>query len=403
VNKKTIRDIDPKGKRVFVRVDFNVPMKGGKISDDTRIRASLPTLQDLLGRGASLVLASHLGRPDGKRVPEMSLVPVATRLAELLGRPVKMLDDCIGPAVKAAVQAMKPGDVVMLENLRFHPEEEAGDEGFARQLAGLADIYVDDAFGTAHRAHASTAVMARFLPAVAGLLLAKEAEMLSRVLESPERPLVAILGGLKPKIKVITNLMKRVDTLVIGGGMAYTFLKAQGKEIGKSVLDEESLELSRQILDQSAKSGPPLLLPTDCVIAPELKAATATRVVPVDAIPADWMGADIGPDTRRRFAEAIRQAKMVVWNGPMGVFEIPAFAEGTRAIAQAVADSSAISIVGGGDSAAAIEQMGFADKVTHVCTGGGASLEFLEGRELPGIAALENSGAKAPNPDPLRR
>jgi len=390
MNKKTIRDIDPRGKRVFVRVDFNVPLKGGEISDDTRIRSSLPTLQNLLGRGASLVIASHLGRPDGKRVPEMSLAPVAKRLSKLLGRPVKMMHDCVGPQVKAAMAEMQPGDVAMLENLRFHPEEEAGDEGFAKQLAELADIYVNDAFGTAHRAHASTAVMAKFLPAVAGLLVEKEAGMLSRVLESPERPLVAILGGLKPKIGVITNLMKRVDTLLIGGGMAYTFLKAQGKEIGKSVLDEKSLDLAKQILEQSAKSGPPVLLPTDVLITTELKEGAPAKVVSMDEIPADWMGADIGPETRQRFAEVIKSAKMVVWNGPMGVFEIAAFAEGTRAIAQAVADSAAMSIVGGGDSAAAIEQMGFGDKVTHVCTGGGASLEFLEGKELPGIAALED-------------
>jgi len=390
MNKKTIRDIDPKGKRVFVRVDFNVPLRGGEISDDTRIRASLPTLQDLLDRGGALIVASHLGRPDGKRVPEMSLAPVAKRLSELLGRPVRMMDDCVGPEVKAAVAAMKPGDVAMLENLRFHPDEEAGDEGFAKQLAGLADIYVNDAFGTAHRAHASTAVMAKFLPAVAGLLVEKEAEMLSRVLESPERPLVAILGGLKPKIGVITNLMKRVDTLLIGGGMAYTFLKAQGKEIGKSVLDEKSLDLAKQILAQSAKSGPPVVLPMDVLITTDLKEGAPTKVVSVDEIPADWMGADIGPETRQRFAQAIKSAKMVVWNGPMGVFEIAAFAEGTRAIAQAVADSAAMSIVGGGDSAAAIEQMGFGEKVTHVCTGGGASLEFLEGKELPGIAALQD-------------
>lgn len=390
MNKKTIRDIDPKGKRVFVRVDFNVPLRDGEIGDDTRIRASLPTLKDLLDRGAALVLASHLGRPKGKRAPEMSLAPVAKRLSELLGKPVKMLDDCVGPAVKEAVSSLKPGEVALLENLRFHPEEEGGDEDFAKQLAELADIYVNDAFGTAHRAHASTAVMAKFLPAVAGLLVEKEIEMLSRVLHSPERPLVAILGGLKPKIGVITNLMRLVDTLVIGGGMAYTFLKAQGKEIGRSVLDEKSLDLSRQILEQSAKSGPPLLLPSDVVITTELKEGAPTRVVSVDEIPADWMGADIGPETRQRFAQAIAGAKMVVWNGPMGVFEIPAFAEGTRVIAQAVAESGAMSIVGGGDSAAAIKELGFGDKVTHVCTGGGASLEFLEGKELPGIAALED-------------
>jgi phosphoglycerate kinase len=390
MNKKTIRDIDPKGKRVFVRVDFNVPLEGERITDDTRIRAALPTLRDLLDRGAALIVASHLGRPKGKPNPAMSLKPVAKRLQELLGRPVTMLDDCVGPQVEAAVKAMKPGDVILLENLRFHPEEEAGDEGFAKQLAGLADIYVNDAFGAAHRAHASTAVMAKFLPAVAGLLVERETEMLSRVLEGAQRPVVAILGGVKAKIGVIENLMKRVDTLIIGGGMAYTFLKAQGKEIGTSVLDEENLELAKRILSDAAKSGPEIALPVDVVVTTELKEEAPRKVVSVDEIPPDWMGADIGPETRKRFAEIIRKAKTVVWNGPMGVFEVPALAEGTRAIAQAVADSGAFSVVGGGDSAAAIEQMGFADKVTHVCTGGGASLEFLEGKELPGIAALED-------------
>jgi phosphoglycerate kinase len=387
MNKKTIADIDPKGKRVFVRVDFNVPLQEGRITDDTRIRAGLPTLNNLLERGASLVVASHLGRPKGKVVPEMSLAPVGKRLEELLGRPAMMLGDCVGPEVEAVTAGMRPGDVVLLENLRFHPEEE---EGFAKQLAGLADLYVNDAFGAAHRAHASTAEIAKFLPAVAGLLLEKEVRVLSQVLEDPQRPLVAILGGLKPKIGVITNLMKKVDQLVIGGGMAYTFLKAQGKEIGKSVLDEDSLELSGRILEQSAKSGPPLLLPSDVVAATELKEGAPTQVVSVDAIPADWMGVDIGPESRKRFAETIAAAKMLVWNGPMGVFEIPAFAEGTRAVAQAVADSGAMSIVGGGDSVAAIEQMGFGDRVSHVSTGGGASLEFLEGKELPGIAALDD-------------
>jgi phosphoglycerate kinase len=277
---------------------------------------------------------------------------------------------------------------MMLENLRFHPEEEKGDEGFAKQLAGLADIYVNDAFGAAHRAHASTTVIAKFLPAVAGLLVEKEVAMLSRLLESPERPFVAILGGVKAKIGVIENLMNLVDALIIGGGMSYTFLKAQGKEIGTSVFDEENFELTKQILDRSAKSGPPILLPSDVVVTTELKDGAPQKVASVDEIPADWMGADIGPETRQRFAGAIAKAKTVAWNGPMGVFEIPALAEGTRAIAQAVADSGAMSVVGGGDSAAAIEQMGFGDRVTHVCTGGGASLEFLEGKELPGIAAL---------------
>ncbi len=390
ITKKTTRDIDPRGKRVFVRVDFNVPLDGERITDDTRIRAALPTLQDLLERGAALIISSHLGRPKGQPKPEFSLKPVAKRLQELLGRPVRMLDDCIGPEVEAAARAMQPGDVLLLENLRFHPEEEKGDEEFAKRLAALADLYVNDAFGAAHRAHASTAVMAKFLPAVAGLLVEKEVEMLTRVLEGGERPVVAILGGVKAKIGVIENLLPKVDTLIIGGGMAYTFLKAQGKEIGKSVLDEENLELAGRILARTAESGPRLLLPTDVVVTTELREDAPRKVVSVDAIPPDWMGADIGPETRARFAEEIKGAKTVVWNGPMGVFEIPPLAEGTRAIAQAVADSAAFSVVGGGDSAAAIEQMGFADRVSHVCTGGGASLEFLEGKELPGIAALDD-------------
>ena len=390
MNKKTIRDIEPKGKRIFVRVDFNVPLQEGKITDDTRIRAALPTLLDLLDRGASLIVASHLGRPKGQVKPELSLAPVSERLQELLGRPVKMLSDCVGPHVEAAAKAMKPGAVIMLENLRFHPEEEKGDEAFAKQLAGLAQIYVNDAFGTAHRAHASTAVIAKFLPAVAGLLVEKEVAMLTRVLESPERPFAAILGGIKAKIGVIENLMKKVDTLIIGGGMSYTFLKAEGKEIGRSVFDEEHFDMAKRILARAAESGPQILLPTDVVVTTELKEDAPLKVVSVDEIPADWMGADIGPQARQRFSEALKGAKTVVWNGPMGVFEVPALAEGTRAIAQAVAESGAMSVVGGGDSAAAVEQMGFGDKVTHVCTGGGASLEFLEGKELPGIAALQD-------------
>ncbi|MGD0110621.1 MAG: phosphoglycerate kinase [Armatimonadota bacterium] len=400
MNKKTIDDIDPRGKRVFVRVDFNVPLEGDRITDDTRVRAALPTLKSLLDRGAALIVASHLGRPKGRPDPALSLAPVAKRLSELLGTPVKMLSDCVGPEVDAAVKAMKPGDVVMLENLRFHPEEEKGDEAFAKQLAGLADIYVNDAFGAAHRAHASTSVMAKFLPAVAGLLMGKEVEMLTKVLDSPERPFVSILGGVKAKIAVIENLMKKVDTLIIGGGMAYTFLKAQGKEIGKSVLDEENFETAKRILQETAGGRPKLMLPVDVVVTtpsgvefkPSIKfvEGSPVEVVPTSAIPADRMGVDIGPKTRKLYADEIERAKRVVWNGPMGIFEIPAFAEGTRAIAQAVADSDSMSVVGGGDSAAAIEQMGFADRVTHVCTGGGASLEFLEGKELPGIAALND-------------
>jgi phosphoglycerate kinase len=398
MSKRTIRDIDPKGKRVFVRVDFNVPLKGGRITDDTRIRAALPTLLDLLSRGAALIVASHLGRPDGVPNPKYSLAPVATRLGELLGKPVKMLDECVGPAVEAAAKAMKPGDVVMLENLRFHGEEEAGDERFARQLASLADIYVNDAFGAAHRAHASTSVMAKFLPAAMGLLMEKEVSVLSRLLSDPERPYVAILGGVKGKIEVLENLMKRVDTLIIGGGQAYTFLKAKGLEIGASVFDADAFELAKRIVAGAASGKPKLALPVDVVVTtpdgvqfkPEIKLMPGAPldVVRADAIPANRMGVDIGPKTRDEFAAALRGAKTVFWNGPMGVSEIPELAEGTRAVAQAMAESGPFTVIGGGDVVGAVEQMGFADKMSHVCTGGGASLEFLEGKELPGIKAI---------------
>jgi phosphoglycerate kinase len=398
MNKRTIRDIDPKGKRVFVRVDFNVPLKGGEITDDTRIRAALPTLQDLLSRGAALIVASHLGRPDGVPNPKYSLAPVAKRLSELLGKPVKMLGDCIGPEVEAAAKAMKPGDVVMLENLRFHAEEEKGDEGFARQLASLADIYVNDAFGTAHRAHASTSVMAKFLPAAMGLLVEKEASVLSQLLTNPQRPYVAILGGVKAKIEVLENLMKRVDTLIIGGGQAYTFLRAKGLEIGASVFDKEAFDLAKKVIAGAASGKPQLLLPVDVVATspegiqfkPEIKLMPGAPldVLPAEAIPADRMGVDIGPKTRELFAAAIKGAKTVFWNGPMGVSEIPELAEGTCAVAQAMAESSAFTVIGGGDVVAAVEQLGFADKMSHVCTGGGASLEFLEGKELPGMKAI---------------
>jgi len=390
MNKKTIRDIDPKSKRVFVRVDFNVPLKGGEITDDTRIRAALPTLRDLLDRGASLVVASHLGRPKGQAKAELSLGPVAKRLEELLGRPVKMLGDCIGPEVEAAAKAMKRGDVILLENLRFHAEEEKGDEAFANQLAGLADIYVNDAFGAAHRAHASTTVIAKLLPAVAGLLVEKEVQVLTQLLESPERPYVAILGGVKGKIGVLENLIKRVDALIIGGGQAYTFLKARGLDIGKSVFDNEAFDLAKRIIAETAGGRPKLLLPTDVVVTTELKEDAPRKVVSIEEIPADWMGADIGPRTRAQFAQALKDSKTIFWNGPMGVFEITPLAEGTRTLAQAVADSGAYSVIGGGDVVAAIEQSGFADRMSHVCTGGGASLEFLEGKELPGIAALQD-------------
>ncbi|GIV20644.1 MAG: phosphoglycerate kinase [Armatimonadota bacterium] len=397
MNKKTIEDIDVKGKRVLVRVDFNVPQdETGKITDDRRIRAALPTIQYLMRQGAKTILVSHLGRPKGK--PEdrekFTLKPVAERLSELLGKPVPLAPDCVGPEVEKMVQAMQDGDVLLLENVRFHPEEEKNDPEFAKQLASLAELYVNDAFGTAHRAHASTEGVTKYLPGVAGYLMQKEIEYLGGALANPKRPFIAVLGGakVKDKIPVIENLVSKVDKLIIGGGMAYTFLKAQGKEIGQSLLDADSLDFCREML---AKAGDKILLPLDVVVAdgnPFEKGpdAVQTKVVSVDAIPADWQGVDIGPETQKLFAEAVKGAGTVVWNGPMGIFEFDQFAVGTRAMAQALADSGAVTIVGGGDSAAAVEQLGFADKMTHISTGGGASLEFLEGKVLPGVAALQD-------------
>jgi phosphoglycerate kinase len=385
--KKTVRDIDVQGKRVLVRVDFNVPIQNGQITDDRRIRESLPTIQYLLEHGAKVILMSHLGRPKGKRDPQYSLRPVAERLSELLHRPVRFLDDCVGEAVEAAVQAMAPGEVVLLENLRFHPEEEANDPALAQALARLGEIYVNDAFGSAHRAHASTEGVVHYLPAVAGLLMEKELRYLGSALQNPERPFIAILGGAKvhDKIGVIGNLLPKVDRLLIGGGMAFTFLKAQGYEIGRSLLDSESLEFARDTLQ---RAGDKIVLPVDVVVAPEPRADAPVQVVPVSQIPPDQMGLDIGAQTVSRFGEIIRAARTVVWNGPMGMFELPPFAEGTRGVLQAVAESGAVTILGGGDTAAAAEQLGFADRITHISTGGGASLEFLEGRELPGVAVL---------------
>jgi len=393
VAKATVRDVDVKGKRVLVRVDFNVPMNAEReITDDTRIKAALPTIRYLVDHGARVILASHLGRPKGKPTDEFRMDPVARRLSELLGKPVLKLNECVGDEVKAAVVAMRDGDVVLLENLRFHAEEEANDEGFAKALADLADIYVNDAFGTAHRAHASTAGVARFLPAVAGFLMEKEIEVMGKALADPERPFVAILGGAKVKDKVggVRNLLDKVDTLMIGGGMAYTFLKAQGFEVGQSILEADKIDLARELMDKAKARGVRFMLPSDVVIADRFAEDAKTRVVPVDQIPPDWQALDIGPETVQRFAKEIAGARTVVWNGPMGVFEMKPFAEGTRGVAKALAESKAVTIVGGGDSAAALEEMGFADKVTHVSTGGGASLEFLEGKELPGVAVLKD-------------
>ncbi len=394
MNKLTVKDLDVKDRKVFVRVDFNVPQDdAGRITDDTRIRAALPTIRELSAKGAKVILASHLGRPKGGPDPKFSLRPAAERLAELLGREVDMADDCVGPAVKAKVDALRPGDVLMLENVRFHPEEEKNDEGFARQLADLAEVYVNDAFGTAHRAHASTAGVARFLhPAAAGLLMQKEIEFLGKAITDPDRPFLSILGGakVKDKIGVIKNLLNKVDTLIIGGGMAYTFLKAKGYEIGRSLLDAENVGFAGDMLGAAKAKGIRLLLPVDVVATDDFKAPTLIKTVPVDQIPAELQGVDIGPETIKLFSAAIKAAKTVVWNGPMGVFEEPRFAAGTKAVAEAMASSGATTIIGGGDSAAAVEQMGYAGRMTHVSTGGGASLEFLEGIELPGVAALTN-------------
>jgi len=393
MNKKTIKDIDVHGKRVLVRVDFNVPQDAnGAITDDTRIQAALPTIQYLIDQGAKVILVSHLGRPKGGPDDKYRMDPVGKRLAELLNKPVKKLDDTIGPDVEAAVNAMQPGDVILLENVRFYKEEEANDPEFAKKLASLADVYVNDAFGTAHRAHASTEGVAHYLPAVAGFLMQKEIDYLGKALTNPDRQFVAILGGAKvaDKIPVIENLLDKVNTLIVGGGMAYTFLKAQGYEIGKSLLDANSIDYCKELMAKAEAKGVGLELPVDILVATELSADARTEIVPTSAIPADMMGVDIGPKSIEKFRTVIMGAGTVVWNGPMGVFEIPAFAAGTRAVAEAMAESKAITIVGGGDSAAAVEQMGFADKMSHVSTGGGASLEFLEGKELPGVTALND-------------
>ena len=390
--KKTIADVNVQGQRVLMRVDFNVPMQDGKISDDKRIRAALPTIQHAVKQGGKVILMSHLGRPKGKPDDAFRLDPVAERLAELLGQKVQKVNDCIGPEVKSAVDAMEAGDVLLLENVRFYAEETDNDPEFAKSLAELGDIYVNDAFGTAHRAHASTTGVASYLPAVSGFLMEKELEFLGGAVENPKRPFVAILGGakVKDKIAVIESLLNKVDSLIIGGGMAYTFLKAKGLEIGNSLLDEERLDFCQNILAQAKEKGVELLLPVDVVVAKEYGPDAEHKVVPIAEIPADWEGLDIGPETTKLFAEVVKGAGTVVWNGPMGVFEFEAFANGTRGVAQALADSGAVTVIGGGDSAAAVEQMGLADKMTHVSTGGGASLEFLEGRVLPGVAALND-------------
>jgi len=387
MNKKTVKDIDLKGKRVLMRVDFNVPMADGVVTDDKRIRAALPTIKYVLDQGAALILMSHLGRPKGNPKPEFSLKAASVALGKLLGMDVKMAPDCVGPEVAALAQALQPGEVLMLENTRFHAGEEKDDLDLAKQMASLAEVYVNDAFGSAHRAHASTEGVAHFLPAVSGFLMEKELQYLGAATSNPQRPYVAILGGAKisDKILVVENLLNQCDKLIIGGGMANTFLTAKGFNMQDSLVEESSLGTAKELL---AKSGDRLVLPVDAVAADAFADDANTQVVGVDAIPAGWRMLDIGPKSIALFKDVLSDAKLVVWNGPMGVFEMPKFAEGTFAIAKLLADSEAVTVIGGGDSASAVKKAGVADKMTHVSTGGGASLEFLEGKELPGVAAL---------------
>ena len=392
LNKKSIKDIDVKGKRVLVRCDFNVPLDNGVITNDKRIVASLPTIKYLLEHGAKVILCSHLGRPKGEVMPEFSLKPVAARLSELLGLEVKMADDVVGDSAKALAAGLKEGEVLLLENVRFEKGETKNDPELSRRFADLADIFVNDAFGSAHRAHSSTAGVAEYIPAVCGFLIEKEIEFIGGALENPKRPLVAILGGAKvsDKIGVITNLLDKVDTLIIGGGMAYTFMKALGHNIGNSLLDEENIGFAGDMMKAAKEKGVKFLIPVDNRIGREYDKDTESRVCPSDDIPEGWMGLDIGPETEKLFTDALEGAGTVIWNGPMGVSEWDEFAGGTIAVATAVANSGAVSIIGGGDSVAAVTKLGFADKMSHISTGGGASLEFLEGKELPGIAALND-------------
>lgn len=392
MNKLSILDVDVRGKRVFCRVDFNVPLDQGRITDDNRIRAALPTIRHLTEHGARVILASHLGRPKGRVVEELRLTPVAERLSQLLGQPVVKTEQTVGAEVEQAVAGLKEGEILLLENVRFCPGEEKNDPQLSQDFAKLADLYVNDAFGTAHRAHASTAGIAEHLPAVAGFLMQQELETLGRALQNPDRPFTAIIGGakVKDKIGVIDNLLEQVDHLLIGGGLSFTFLKAKGLEIGQSLLEADKIDLARSFMEKAEQKGVRLLLPVDAVVAPAFAADAPAKTVSVEAIPADSMGLDIGPQTRESFAEVIRSSKLVIWNGPMGVFEFDRFAEGTFAVARAVAACTGMTIIGGGDSVAAIKKSGLSEQVGHISTGGGASLELMEGKTLPGVAVLQN-------------
>ncbi|GMK48792.1 MULTISPECIES: phosphoglycerate kinase [Paenibacillus] len=392
MNKKSVRDVEVAGKRVFVRVDFNVPLEDGKITDDKRIRETLPTINYLIEKGAKVILASHLGRPNGEVVEELRHTASAVRLSELLGKPVVKANDSVGEEVKAQVNALNNGDVLLLENVRFHAGEEKNDPELAKQFAELADLFVNDAFGAAHRAHASTEGIAHYLPAVSGLLMERELDVLGKALNNPERPFTAIVGGskVKDKIDVINKMIEIADNIIIGGGLSYTFFKAQGHEIGQSLVDNSKLDLALEFIEKAKSLGKNFLIPVDIVITDEFSKDANTKIVDVDGIPADWEGIDIGPKTREIYADVIKNSKLVVWNGPMGVFEIEPFSHGTRAVANACAETAGYTVIGGGDSAAAAEKFGVADKMDHISTGGGASLEFMEGKALPGVVALND-------------
>ncbi|EOR22729.1 phosphoglycerate kinase [Cytobacillus oceanisediminis] len=393
MNKKTIRDIDLKGKKAFVRVDFNVPMKDQQITDETRIQAALPTIKELVESGAIVILASHLGRPKGEVVEELRLTPVAKRLSELLGKEVAKADESYGEAVKAQISKLSEGDVILLENVRFNAGEEKNDAELAKQYAELADVFVNDAFGAAHRAHASTEGIAHHIPAVSGLLMQKELDVLGKALSNPDRPFTAIIGGakVKDKIGVIENLLDKVDNLIIGGGLAYTFVKALGHEVGQSLLEEDKIELAKSYMDKAKEKGVKFYMPVDVTVADDFSNDANIKTVSIEEIPSDWEALDIGPKTREIYADVIKSSKLVIWNGPMGVFELDAFATGTKAVAEALAESQdTYSVIGGGDSAAAVEKFDLADKMSHISTGGGASLEFMEGKELPGVVALND-------------